>query len=124
MKDIYPGFVKRNISQANFISKDWTAANLPSPRNRIAGYSSAKNRNAIVETTASRAIFLADGFIGMLLPVYNRHPDKFQPTLPSISISRIRFDHLALYFDHLTFAFNSSKALNAMGQIRMLSRTP
>jgi hypothetical protein len=41
-----------------------------------------------------------------------------------ISNSRIRFDRLSLYFDHLTFAFSSSKALNAMGQTPILSRTP
>jgi len=52
------------------------------------------------------------------------HPNKLHATLPSVSISRFRFDHLDLYFDHLTFAFSSSKALNAMGQIEMLSRTP
>ena len=52
------------------------------------------------------------------------HPINFTLRYLSISISRIRFDHLALYFDHLTFAFSSSKALNAMGQIRMFSRTP
>ena len=52
------------------------------------------------------------------------HPNKLHASSPFVSISRIRLDLLALYFGHLTFAFSSSKALNAMGQMAMLSRTP
>ena len=93
---------------------------LPPGKRRSRPYGNCRARLPVKWTSA--VLF---AFLGMRRVMMFWHSSiKFTPTSPFVSISRIHLGPSHTVLRHLIFAFSSSKALNAMGQIPMLSRTP